>query len=748
MDGRPVVVVTYSQYEADRLCEHLSCFLRGVPVGLFPAYDILPHHELLRSADVASARLSVIKDVIAGAHWPVVIPVKALSRRILEREVLAGATFKVRVGDTVELERMSRQLAMLGYRRSDVVENKGEFCVRGGIVDLFPIADMDPVRIEFFGDEIDSVRRFNPNTQRLEDQLEEVFVYPATEFVYSPAEGEAASQSILAELDATADRLRKLERNTQAESLEDQVREHMSAIQQGADPDLAEEYASHFEKRMVNVLSYFRDPLLIIDEPARVMDALDGISKEIRSSYVAMIEQGKVLPSQAEAYFPPEAVSAELSKLQSVSLALLARGLMIDGAHGKRDMAFKSAPVYQGNLDKVVADISAWKRKRMRVLVAVSASDRGKRLVDLFRERDIESTYSEDLSSSLVPGAVVITASDLDGGFIYSDAGLVVLTETEIQGRKRTRYRFRFDDEAGKITSYTDLKAGDLVVHVAHGIGRYAGVETLEIAGTKRDYLLVRYAGDDKLYVPTDQVDMLQKYIGVEGSTPKLNKMGGHEWNRVKARARRSIQDLADGLLQLYADREAIDGHSFSSDTVWQDEFEQAFAYEETRIAQSRRRGKRDMERNKPMDRLICGDVGYGKTEVAIRAAFKCIMDEKQVAVLVPTTILAQQHYTTFSARFKGYPVNIAVLSRFQSRKEQADVIKGLKNGKVDVVIGTHRLLQKDVGFKDLGLLVIDEEQRSGRSQRAPEGNEEDRRCDDSHSYPDPENSSHVYGRG
>lgn len=715
MSDRPLVIVTYSQYEADRLYEHLSCFMRDVQIGLFPAYDILPHHELLRSADVAEARMSVLRDVIVGAHYPVVIPVKALSRRIVERDVLAAVTFRVRAGDILELVWTSQRLAMLGYRRSDVVENKGEFCVRGGVLDLFPIADMSPVRMEFFGDEIESIRRFNPNTQRSEDQLEEVLVYPATEFVFTAEEGEAASQSILAELEATVDRLRKMERSAQADSLEDQVREHMSAIQQGADPNLAEEYASHFQKRMVNVLSYFSDPLLIIDEPARVMDAIDGISKEIRSSYVAMIEQGRVLPSQAEAYCSPEAVSAELAKLQSVSLALLARGLTVDGTEGRREMGFRSAPVYQGNLDKIVADLSSWKHKRMRVLVAVSSSDRGKRLVDLFRERDIESTYSEDLSGSLVPGAVVITASDLDGGFIYGDAGLVVLTETEIQGRKRTRHRFRFDDEAGKITSYTDLKAGDLVVHVAHGIGRYAGVETLEIAGTKRDYLLVKYAGDDKLYVPTDQVDLLQKYIGVEGSVPRLNKMGGHEWSRVKARARRSIQNLADGLLQLYADREAIDGHAFAPDTVWQDEFEQAFTYEETpdqlKVVEE---VKRDMERNKPMDRLICGDVGYGKTEVAIRAAFKCIMDEKQAAVLVPTTILAQQHYTTFTERFKGYPVNIAVLSRFQSRKEQADVVKGLKNGKIDVVIGTHRLLQKDVGFKDLGLLVIDEEQRFG----------------------------------
>lgn len=715
LESRSLVVVTYSQFEADRLSEHLASFLPDCSIGMFSAYDILPHHEILRSLDVAEARMAVIRDAIAGAHSVVVIPVKALVRRIVDKNVLAEASFSVRIGDVLETDRVARRLAKLGYKRSDVVENKGEFCVRGGILDVFPIADEKPARIEFFDNEIDSIRQFNPETQRSEGEQQSVFIYPATEFVYDPSEGEAAAARITVELNATADRLRKMERVAQAETLIEQVSEHLAVIREGAEPNLAEEYATHFGKRMVSILSYFRDSLVIIDEPARVADALDGISKEIRSSYVTMIEQGRILPSQSDVYLTPEAVAAELSEYQSISLALLARGLSAAEAYNRCDLGFKSVPVYQGNLDKIIADLTAWKLKRMRVLIAVSTKDRGHRLVELFRERGIESTYSDDLSDSLVRGAIVVTAWDLDGGFVLDDADLVVLTEAEIQGRKRTRHRMRFDDEAGKITSYTDLKAGDLVVHIAHGIGRYVGVETLEIAGTRRDYLLVKYAGDDKLYVPTDQVDMLQKYIGVEGSEPKLNKMGGTEWNRAKAKARKSVQDLADGLLQLYAEREAIQGHSFSPDTVWQDEFEEAFIHEETpdqlRVVEE---VKRDMESPRPMDRLICGDVGYGKTEVAIRAAFKCVMDEKQVAVLVPTTILAQQHYTTFSERFRGYPVNIAVLSRFQSRKEQADAIRGLKNGKVDIVIGTHRLLQKDVRFKDLGLLVIDEEQRFG----------------------------------
>ncbi len=715
LSGRPMVVVTYSQYEADRLFERLSCFIDESAIGVFPAYDILPHHELLRSLDVAADRMTVIRAAMAGALPITVIPAKALVRKILDKRDLLSASLLVRVGDVFEHEQIASRLVYLGYRRSDVVENKGEFCVRGGIVDVFPIADEEPIRIEFFDDEVESIRRFDPETQRSEGQINEVFLYPASEFVYQRDEGEAAAERIKRELAHTVDRLRKMERGAQAERLEEQVKEHIAAIEQGTEPDLAEEYASHFERSMASILSYFDNPLVVLDEPIRVADAIDGISKEIRSSYVTMIEQGKILPSQSEVYFAPELVSEEFERYQCLNLALLSRGLPSKHQRGRCELAFKSPPAYQGSLDKIIADLKAWKQNRKRVLVVVNTKERGNRLVDLFREREVESAYSEDLRDSLVRGAVVVTSSDLDGGFIFDDAHLVVLTETEIQGRKRARRRFRFDDEAAKITSYTDLKAGDLVVHVAHGIGRYVGVETLEIAGTKRDYLLVRYAGDDKLYVPTDQVDLLQKYIGVEGAVPKLNKMGGTEWSRTKARARKSVQDLADGLLQLYAAREAIQGHAFSPDTVWQDEFEEAFEHDETpdqlRVIEE---VKRDMESSRPMDRLICGAVGYGKTEIAIRAAFKCIMDEKQVAVLVPTTILAQQHYTTFSERFTGYPVNIAVLSRFQTRKEQADIIRGLKNGKVDIVIGTHRLLQKDIRFKDLGLLVIDEEQRFG----------------------------------
>lgn len=715
LEGRPIVVVTYSQYEADRLFSHLSSFVDESAIGVFPAHDTLPHHELLRSMDVAENRMSVLKSSILGNLSIVVIPAKALVRRIVEKDTLAAACFFVRVGDILEPEETVRRLVYLGYKRADSVENKGEFCVRGGIIDVFPIADEKPVRMEFYDDEIESIREFNPNTQRSEREIDEVFIYPRAEFLYERSEGEAAAERIANELSATVDRLCKMERRAQAESLEEQVEKHISAIKNGVEPDLAEEYASHFDKRMVSVLTYFDNPLVILDEPVRVADSVDGISKEIRSSYVAMIEQGRVLPCQAEIYFPPETVLAELEKYQSISLALLSKGLDPSDFDDRCDFGFKSLPAYQGNLDRIVEDLKKWKQSGKRVLLTVSTRERGRRLVDLLRERDVESAYSDNLRGSLVPGAVVVTASDLDGGFVFDGAGLVVLTEAEIHGRKKTRQRLRFDDEAGKITSYTDLKAGDYVVHVVHGIGQYVGVETLEIAGVKRDYLLVKYAGEDKLYVPTDQVNLLQKYIGVEGSVPKLNKMGGAEWSRTKARARKSVQDLADSLLRLYAERETIQGHAFSPDTVWQDEFEEAFEHEETpdqlRVIEE---VKRDMESPRPMDRLICGDVGYGKTEIAIRAAFKCVMDEKQVAVLVPTTILAQQHYTTFSERFRGYPVNIAVLSRFQSRKEQADIIRGLKNGKIDIVIGTHRLLQKDVRFKDLGLLVIDEEQRFG----------------------------------
>ena len=341
-------------------------------------------------------------------------------------------------------------------------------------------------------------------------------------------------------------------------------------------------------------------------------------------------------------------------------------------------------------------------------------------MVEAFRDEGLDAIYVPHLNGELKAGNVVVTTGALETGAEFPDSKLVVLTDHEVFGRaKRRRVSTRRAEAAARITDFSDLRVGDYVVHTNHGIGKYLGIETLEIGGVHKDYLVVQYAGEDKLYVPTDQVDLLQRYIGVDSHPPKLNKLGGGEWARVKKRVKESVHEMAEGLLRLYATRETVEGHAFAPDTVWQAQFEDAFPYEETPDQlRAIEEVKRDMERPRPMDRLLCGDVGYGKTEVAIRAAFKAVMDGKQVAVLVPTTILAQQHGRTFEERFEGYPVKIRVLSRFQSQAEQTEILKGLAAGTVDIVIGTHRLLSKDVVFKDLGLVIVDEEQRFGVAQK------------------------------
>ncbi|MCL6615197.1 MAG: DEAD/DEAH box helicase, partial [Firmicutes bacterium] len=326
-----------------------------------------------------------------------------------------------------------------------------------------------------------------------------------------------------------------------------------------------------------------------------------------------------------------------------------------------------------------------------------------------------EVVWAERAQAGLAPCNLILLQGELASGAEFPPLKLIILSEAEIYGKLKRRRQARFAQEGLKISDLADLKVGDYVVHLNHGIGQYMGMQTLEIAGVHRDYLLIQYAGDDRLFVPTDQVNLLQRYIGVDEAPPRLNRLGGGDWQRIKARVKESVKEMAEELLRLYAERQTIKGHAFGPDTVWQKEFEEAFTYEETPDQlRAIEEIKRDMEKPQPMDRLLCGDVGYGKTEVAIRAAFKAVMDGKQVAVLVPTTILAQQHLQTFSERFAGYPVTVKALSRFQSPREQAAILKGLRDGSVEVVIGTHRLLSQDVQFKDLGLLIVDEEQRFG----------------------------------
>jgi transcription-repair coupling factor (superfamily II helicase) len=428
------------------------------------------------------------------------------------------------------------------------------------------------------------------------------------------------------------------------------------------------------------------------------------------------LEKGVILPKEQEMLIGTTELEEILWSKKPWSLSLLAKTPKGLPAAHTLTLPYKTPPNFQGKFEMFSSEVSLWLKEHRVVFLAVSVKEKARRLKEILREQGITSNIVEEGKAAPInPGTVKIGVIDLESGLEWVPSKLIILTETEIYGRQKKKIQARFQQEGSKINSFTDLKVGDYVVHINHGIGRYMGIETLEIAGGHRDYLRIEYAGEDRLFVPTDQVNLIQKFIGVEEAPPKVNKLGGSDWQKVKTRVKESLRDMADGLLQLYAQREVTPGIVFSPDTVWQLEFEEAFFFEETPDQlRAINEIKTDMERPKPMDRLLCGDVGYGKTEVAMRAAFKAIMDGKQVGVLVPTTILAQQHFLTFRERFAGFPVNIKVISRFQTAKEQNTVIDGLLTGEVDLVIGTHRLISSDIHFKDLGLLIVDEEQRFG----------------------------------
>ncbi|MGE5572310.1 MAG: transcription-repair coupling factor [Bacteroidota bacterium] len=714
--ARPFIVVTYGPQQAEKLSEDLSTLLSPGEVMTFPALELWPHEEAAENTDVLAQRLAVKACLARGRRAVIIVPARAFARKLVPAEVFAEFSVTLKAGERHDRDELAARLAVMGYERADLVERRGQFSARGDILDVFPPDSPSPLRIEFFDDEIDSIREFDPASQRSSREAGHAGIAPAREFLAVPGARNAALARIEAQVASQCSRLEGLGRAVEARSLRDRAESALEKLREGVCFDGDEQYAPAFYEELDTILDYAADPVVVLDEPARLKEAFSGFEAEVREAYAALLESGRVLAEEASLFASAEEARALLGRWQRLELVLLARGA--DLTHGERVRSFSAKPAspYHGKFDMLLRDIRAWRRKNYRVVVVVTTDDRARRFREVMAENSVEATCVQSIGDEVKPGNVIVTVGTLENGFEFPSLRLVVLTDAELYGVEKRKRRFAQSQAGGaRLAAFTDLRPGDYVVHVAHGIGRYMGVKTLEAAGARRDYLLVQYAGEDRLYVPTDQIGLLQKYVGPEDSPPRLYKLGGNEWSRVKARVKESVRDMALGLLQLYAARESVRGHGFSPDTPWQKEFEDAFPYEETpdqleAIAEV----KADMERPRPMDRLLCGDVGYGKTEVAIRAAFKAVMDSKQVAVLVPTTILAQQHHTTFKDRFAGYPVRIAALSRFQSEAEQREILKDLRRGAVDIVIGTHRLLQPDVKFRDLGLVVVDEEQRFG----------------------------------
>jgi transcription-repair coupling factor (superfamily II helicase) len=716
----PILVVCADSLEAKKLSEDLALFLGTDKVCLFPASSVLPYETAARSLEFTAQRLKVIERLLNRKPIVVVATLQSLLNKMPPPEIVDKFSLKIQVGCVLSLEDVIANLSVMGYERVDMIEGRGQFALRGGILDIYPLIRDTAVRIEFFDDEVDSIREFLPEDQRSINKIEEVFIGPAREVIYDGDMAGNAARRIADELRLRKNVMNKIGQDAIAEHLSEKVGEHIEKLDGGLFFESAELYITHLYPHFSTLMDYFKGRFLtVLIEPGRVREAQKTAAYEVEETFKGLLEKGEILASQADIYFSPFEIMENLKQNKIVYFSMLPKIHPEFEPKALHSFQFRSMTPMYGKLDMLVEEILRLKRKKYRTIVLSGTKERGRHLQHSLKEKNVEVFSSED-PEEILPGQVIIVPGTLEHGFEVPEIRFAIISDVEIYGRpKRHLHRPRPAAKGKKITGWQELNVGDYIVHTVHGIGKYTGIETLEVEGNKKDYFALNYAGGDKLYVPTNQVDLIQKYIGSEETSPKLNRLGGSEWNRAKSRVKDSVKQMAEELVKLYASRQAVKGFAFSPDTPWQKEFEDLFPYEETPDQLTAiQEVRKDMEGCKPMDRLLCGDVGYGKTEVAMRAAFKAVMDSKQVAVLVPTTILAEQHFHTFSERFASFPVKVEVISRFKSQSEQKQILKKLKSGEVDVIIGTHRLLQKDIKFKDLGLLVVDEEQRFGVSHK------------------------------
>ncbi|WP_236777842.1 transcription-repair coupling factor [Anoxybacter fermentans] len=714
---RHLLVITHDLQEATAIYEDLTRLLSEEQVLLFPELEVLPHERLVNDLSLRVQRLKVLEEILFNPNDKVVVTtVQALMRRGISLRYFKECSIEIRWGLELNLDEMAERLVRMGYERVGMVEGRGQFSIRGGIIDIFPMTRVNPIRIDLFGDEVDTLKEFDLITQRSIKNLDQVVITPADEIIFDKKTCQEAVQRIRKDAEKLLESLKNVGKKEEYNSLRHKISEDTERLSQGIRFEGIEQYLPYFNIKLGNILEIFSQHLVVIDSPERTQSRAEHYIKEIHETEKTLMEQGIILPLYNELFSD---FSQILWQLEDTPLLMMDyRSYTLDWMKPELVSNFfaKDVEPFHGKVDLLTQALKEWRKKKYRILLTLSTDSKCKRLVEHLKEEDLSPIYVSEVKEELKVGNVVVTTGDLSKGFVFEELKLVVYTEMEILGRqKKKKRKIKEFNEGVRVTSFEELEIGDYVVHENHGIGKYLGVKTLEIQGNHQDYLVIKYAGEDKLYVPTNQVDLIQKYIGVENQPPKLYKLGGNEWNRVKKKVKESVRDIAMNLLKLYAEREMIKGYAFSKDTPWQKEFEDAFPYEETPDQlKAIEEVKQDMEEPKPMDRLLCGDVGYGKTEVAIRAAFKAVQDSKQVAVLVPTTVLAQQHYSTFTERFKDFPVNIEVISRFRTQAEQKKILDALARGEVDIIIGTHRLLSKDVVFHDLGLVIVDEEQRFG----------------------------------
>ena len=711
--NKSVFIVTHSDVECRALYEDLSLYTTNV--YYFPTKEVVFYNVYAVSGDLRWERLKVIKEMLSPGNKIIVTSIDALAPLYTPIELYRKYTFNVTVGDTVNLQELAHKLVQCGYERMDMVDGKGQFSIRGGIMDVFPTISSVPYRIELFGDEVDSIRSFNTESQRSIDKVDSIEIFPAKEVVLEKDNIERGYSSIEKDLQDRLSRFDKKKDKDNYEKIKAMTNANLESLRENWSFETIDSFVPYFYESCSNFFHYVGESIVIIDDFQRCKGKLNSLYFEFEDTYTSFLQRGDVLPQQGKLLIEKEEILNRLQSGKTIELNSMGGGQ--DNFFKETTAAFAQITLhnYHGQLDLLIEDIKEKKSRGFKTVILSGTRPRGERLVTTLKDRGIESVY-RDIIGEIKDSEVVITFGNQLKGYEYPELKVCVISDKEVFGESKRKAAKKVPKKGvSKIKSFTELKPGDYVVHANHGIGVYKGIKSLEIEGLKKDFLEITYDGDDKLYVPVEQLDMVQKYIGSEGKSPRINKLGGSEWAKAKAKVRKSINEIAEDLVKLYASRSMIKGHKYSKDTVWQKQFEDEFPFEETpdQIT-SLQEIKTDMESDKPMDRLLCGDVGYGKTEVAIRAAFKAVMDGKQVAFLVPTTILAEQHYNNMTKRFSDFPVRVDMISRFRSSAQVKETLKAVKEGNVDILIGTHRILQKDVQFKDLGVLIVDEEQRFG----------------------------------
>ncbi len=717
------VIVTYSDLKARELWEEYKFYDRNVM--LYPAKDLIFFQADIHGNQLVKERVKTLRRLMERKPMTIITTYAALMtpQVIWDRETDVINVFR---GGTVREPELAERLVSFGYEKNYQVEGPGQFSIRGGIVDIFDLTEENPYRIELWGDEVESIRSFDILSQRSIEKLESVSLYPATEFVLDDArvrkglkrlEEEAAGQEAL---------FRKEHRAEEAHRIAGQVKELREQLLEFRSQANLEGYVRYFYEDTVTLPELLVSlaegapgaaarPVFFLDEPARLKEQADAVELEFRESMAQRVEKGYILPGQMDLLYSGEQVAARLLRGSVATVSTMETRGGFFRAERRLDVAARNVAPYNNSFETLVRDLKQFRRNGYRVLLLSGSRTRAKRLAEDLREYELTAVYTEDPAREVQPGEVVTCYGHVNRGFEYSLLKFVVLSETDIFGAEKRKKKAPKRYQGQKIRDFNELKVGDYVVHESHGLGIYRGIEKVEMENVVKDYIKIEYRDGGILYVLATGLDVIQKYASADARKPKLNKLGSKEWERTKTKVRGAVSEVAKDLVELYALRQQSAGHAYGPDTVWQREFEEMFPFEETEdqlaaIADT----KADMESTKIMDRLICGDVGYGKTEIAIRAAFKAVQEGKQVVYLVPTTILAQQHYTTFVQRMKDFPVRVELLSRFRTPAEIKKTLADLQKGLVDIVIGTHRVLSDDVKFKDLGLLVIDEEQRFG----------------------------------